>query len=76
MPPEVRYFHGKYPSRSGFLRNDVAGIDNVTALTMTLIWIGPPGWQPEGNVTHWDQLTGSRRKLADGIWVELETYEK
>lgn len=76
MPAEVRYIHEKYPSRFGTSWNDVARIDNVTVLTMANILIGPPGWQPEGNVTFWDQLTGSRRKLADGIWVTFRTYDK
>lgn len=38
--------------------------------------IGPPGWQPQGGETLWDRITGSRRKLADGIWVQFGLYDK
>jgi hypothetical protein len=75
-PPEVRYIHERFPSRFGMTWKDVAYIDNVSVLTTTDIMIGPPGWEPEGGVSVWHHATGSRRKLADGIWVQFGTYNK
>jgi hypothetical protein len=75
-PAEVRYIHERFPSRFGMTWKDVAYLDNVSVLTTTDIMIGPPGWQPEGGVTVWHRIFGSRRKLADGIWVQFGTYNK
>lgn len=76
LPAEVRYIHRQFPSRFGMTSNDVAYLDNVSAFTTTDIMIGPPGWQPQGGETLWDRITGSRRKLADGIWVQFGLYDK
>lgn len=75
-PPEVRYIKERFPSRFGMSRNDVAYIDNVSVFTTTYIAIGPPGWEPEGGITLLDRVLGSRRKIADGIWVTFGTYNK
>jgi hypothetical protein len=75
-PPEVRYIHERFPSRFGMTWKDAAYLDNVSVLTTTDIMIGPPGWAPEGGVTAWHRIIGSRRKLADGIWVQFGTYNK
>ena len=79
-PPEVRYIHERFPSRFGMTWKDkdvdVARLDNVTVLTTTDIMIGPPGWEPKGGLTAWHRVRGSRRKLADGIWVQFGTYDK
>lgn len=76
FPPEVRYFHDRFPSRFGMTWRDVAYLDNVSVLTTTDIMIGPPGWEPEGGATLWGHVLGSRRKLADGIWVQFGMYRK
>jgi hypothetical protein len=78
LPPEVRYIHTHFPSRwgSGTAWKGVADLDNVYALTTTNILIGLPGWEPDGGETLWDRITGNRRKLADGIWVEFGLYDK
>jgi len=76
LPPEVRYIHERFPSRFGATWQAVAHLDNVSVLTTTDIMIGPPGWQPEGGATVWHHIIGSRRKVADGIWVAFGTYNK
>lgn len=76
LSPEVRYMHERFPSRFGMTWKDVAYLDNVSVLTTTEIMIGPPGWEPEGGVTAWHRIIGSRRKVADGIWVQFGTYNK
>lgn len=76
FPPEVRYIQERFPTRWGTTWNDVAFLDNVTVLTTTDIMIGPPGWEPEGDLTIWHRIIGSRRKLADGIWIQFGTYSK
>ena len=73
---EVRCIHERFPSRFGMTWKDVAYIDNVSVLTTTDIMIGPPGWEPENGTTIWNHIFGSRRKLADGIWVSIGTYNK
>jgi hypothetical protein len=75
-PLEVRYISDRFPSRFGFIRGDVAYIDNVSVFTTTYIAIGPPGWEPEGGITLWNRVLGSERKIADGIWVAFGTYDK
>lgn len=76
QPPEVRYINARFPSRFGMTWDDVAYLDNVSVLTTTDIMIGPPGWEPEGGVTVWHRIAGSRRRIADGIWVQFGTYNK
>jgi hypothetical protein len=76
FPPEVRYMHERFPSRFGTTWEDVAYLDNVTALTTTDIMIGPAGWEPDGDLSLWSQITGSRRKVADGIWIQFGVYNK
>lgn len=78
LPPEVRYIHKQFPSRFDFgaAWKNVAHLDNVYALTTTDILIGPPGWEPQGGETLWNRITGDRRKVADGIWVQFGLYDK
>jgi hypothetical protein len=76
LPPAVRYMNKQFPSRFGMVWKDVADLDNVYALTTTDILIGPPGWEPDGGETLWNRITGNRRKLADGIWVQFGLYDK
>jgi hypothetical protein len=76
LPAEIRYIDERFPSRFGTTRQGVAYLDNVYALTTTSIMIGPAGWEPEGGATILHHLTGSRRKLADGIWVGFGLYDK
>jgi hypothetical protein len=77
MPAEVRYIHAHFRSRFDDRSwNGVAHLENLTALTTTDIMIGPPGWKPGGGETLWSQVTGSRRKVGDGIWIEFGVYDK
>ena len=76
LPPAVRYMNDHFPSRFGVPWHGIAEVDNVVVLTTTNIMIGPPGWEPEGGVSIWDRLWGSRRKLADGIWLQVGSYSK
>lgn len=76
LPTEVRYINARFPSRFGMTWDDVAKLDNVYVLTTTDIMIGPPGWEPDGDLPLWRHLTGSRRQLADGIWIWFGTYDK
>jgi len=77
LPPAVRYIHEHFYSRfGGTMWNGAADLDDVTALTYTVIRIGPPGWEPDGGVGVIDSITGSRRRIADGIWLDVRTYDK
>lgn len=76
LPAEVRYLNERFPSRFGMTRDDVARLDNVYVFTTTDILIGPPGWKPDGDLTLLGHLTGSRRQLADGIWIWFGTHDK
>lgn len=76
LPKEVRYIHDKFPSTFGTTLNDVAHLHSVSVFTTTDIMIGPPGWQPNGGATFWGLITGNRRKVADGIWIEFGLYNK
>lgn len=76
MPAEVRYIHEHFRSRFGISWKGVAHLDNVSALTTTDIMIGPPGWEPDGPETVWSRITGSRRKVGDGIWIGFGVYDK
>jgi hypothetical protein len=75
-PAVIRYIHERFPCRWGTTRDEVAVLDNVSVLTTTDIMIGPPGWEPEGGLTTWHRIIGSRRKLADGVWVQFGAYAK
>ena len=76
LPASVRYLHDHFPSRFGISRNGVARLDNVTVFTTTYIMIGPPGWEPQGGASVWDHIVGRRHKVADGIWIDIGTYDK
>ena len=77
LPPSVRYMDDHFPSRSGGMTwNGIARLDEVTAFTDTVIMIGPPAWEPDQGAGVIAHITGSRRKLADGIWLEIGTYDK
>lgn len=76
LPPSVRYMYTHCPTRFGISYDGVSRLDNVCVLTTTDIMIGPPGWEPPSGATVVDLITGSRRKLADGIWLEIGTYDK
>jgi hypothetical protein len=76
MPAEVRYIHRQFPTGLSMTWDDVAHLDSVSVLTTTDIMIGPPGWEPDGGEKILYRIVGSRRKLADGIWVQFGVYAK
>jgi hypothetical protein len=76
LPVGVRYMHEHFPSRFGMSCKGVAKLDNVTVLTTTTIMIGPPGWSPEGEIGVLGHVMGSRRRIADGVWVGFGVYSK
>lgn len=76
MPGGVRYMRAQFPSRFGMTLRGAIDLDNVTFFTASDIWIGPPGWKLGTGVDFWSAVTGRRRRIADGIWVEIGTYAK
>jgi hypothetical protein len=76
LPPLVTYIHERYPDRWGSAQNGVVRISYVYVLTTTDITIGPRGWRPNRRATFWEHVTGSRRQLADGIWLQFGMYDK
>jgi hypothetical protein len=76
LPSEVRYIDQQFPSRFGMTRKEVAHLDNVRRFHHDRHHDRPARLATEGGATLWDHITGRRRKLADGIWVQFGVYAK
>lgn len=75
-PPPVRYIHEHIRSRFGMGEAGVARLDNVAFPNTADVYIGPPGWEPPGETRWMEHVMGTRRKVADGIWIDVGIYSK
>ena len=76
MPASVAHLRDHIPWRFGSVLDDVAYFDGVSFPNTGKVTFGPPGWEPKGRISLWNHICGGRRKIADGIWIDVGFYNK